>query len=109
MWKSKDLPELLRAVAQYRDYGHLDRIPQWEERLRVNELELRQFAALPHEDAQPQFAAGLPAAAEKPAAVPLSDGAPAPPLPLPPAYGGARSRCRRSPRPISPARKPSPR
>lgn len=76
MWKSKDLPELLRAVAQYRDYGHLDRIPQWEERLRVNELELRQFAALPHEDAQPQFTAGLPAAAEKPSAAPLSHGAP---------------------------------
>ncbi|EKF20545.1 amidase [Nitratireductor pacificus] len=71
MWKSKELPEMLRAIAEFREYGFLDRIPRWEERLRVNELELKRFAEIPHVDEQPMSTAALP---QRPEGKPLAGG-----------------------------------
>ncbi|OCW59620.1 amidase [Hoeflea olei] len=66
MWKSDELRQMLDAVARYRDYGSLDRLPQWEERLRVNARELSQFADIPHVEAEPISTAAAPTAAEAP-------------------------------------------
>lgn len=60
IWKKKELPELLRAIAEFREFGFLERAPLWEERLRVNELELKEFLAAAHVEAQPISTAPRP-------------------------------------------------
>ncbi|RUM95434.1 amidase [Pseudaminobacter arsenicus] len=77
MWKSKEMPEILRAIAEFREFGFLERIPQWEERLRVNELELKEFMAAPHVEAELISTAPRPQRpdAPKPADGPVAEAA----------------------------------
>jgi aspartyl-tRNA(Asn)/glutamyl-tRNA(Gln) amidotransferase subunit A len=69
MWKSKELPEMLKAIAEFREFGFIERAPLWEERLRVNELELMQFQEALHVEAEPISTAPRP---QRPTSLPRS-------------------------------------
>lgn len=60
MWKKEQLPTMIKAIAEYRDTITEERVPLWEARLRVNEIELRDFMALPVTTEEPQFSAPKP-------------------------------------------------